>query len=115
MLDSNRETLREVLKADLYLDDRDESCWFAHVSKAFSGMHNEEMFKQRMLSASNLKISMQEFIVDLSYCQQKVWREADVLSRREMNRKAVKEKTMQTVETLPTSIKEKEIHWLKEP
>eukprot|EP00983_Pelagomonas_calceolata_P037525 1136365-Pelagomonas_calceolata.AAC.1 len=78
MLDSNSETLRRVLKANLHLADRDDSCWLAHVSKAFSGMRNEEGFKQKMLSA--LKIPTQDFIRDLRYGQQKVWREADALS-----------------------------------
>eukprot|EP00983_Pelagomonas_calceolata_P079752 1154840-Pelagomonas_calceolata.AAC.5 len=66
------ETLCQVLKLDLSLANRDESCWSAHVSAAFSGMHNENMFRQGMLSAS--KISMQE---------------VDALSPWEMSRKAV--------------------------
>eukprot|EP00983_Pelagomonas_calceolata_P110776 1159712-Pelagomonas_calceolata.AAC.5 len=40
-----------------------------------------------MLSAS--EIPMWDFIGDSSYRQQKVWREADALSPREVNRKAV--------------------------
>eukprot|EP00983_Pelagomonas_calceolata_P076803 1153578-Pelagomonas_calceolata.AAC.3 len=87
MPDSNSEALRQVLKADLRLARRDESCWSAHVSEALSGMHNNDMFKQRMLAAS--KVPVQDFIGDLRYRQQKVWREADAFSPREMNRKAV--------------------------
>ena len=34
MLDSNSETLRRVLKADLYLASFDSSCWSAQVSNA---------------------------------------------------------------------------------
>eukprot|EP00983_Pelagomonas_calceolata_P073905 1152321-Pelagomonas_calceolata.AAC.1 len=45
------------------------------------------MCKQKMLSAS--EIPMQDFLGDLRYRQQKVWREADALSPREVNRKAV--------------------------
>ena len=67
MLDSNSETLRRVLRADLHLATRDEACWSAHVSSAFSGMCSEDMYKQRMLSAS--KIPMQEFICDLRHRQ----------------------------------------------
>eukprot|EP00983_Pelagomonas_calceolata_P003445 112288-Pelagomonas_calceolata.AAC.1 len=81
MLVSNSETPRQVLKADLHLADRDESCWSAHVSKSYSGMHNEEVFKQKLLIAS--KIPMQEFLGDLRYRQHKFWREADALSPRE--------------------------------
>eukprot|EP00983_Pelagomonas_calceolata_P001020 35682-Pelagomonas_calceolata.AAC.1 len=87
MLVSISETLHQVLKADLHLADMDESCLSAHVSKSFSGVHSEEVFKKKMLSAS--KISMQEFSRDLGYRQQKVWREGDALSPREVNRKAV--------------------------
>eukprot|EP00983_Pelagomonas_calceolata_P023185 730141-Pelagomonas_calceolata.AAC.1 len=36
-----------------------------------------------------LSASMQDFLRDLKYRQQKVWREADALSPREVNRKAV--------------------------
>eukprot|EP00983_Pelagomonas_calceolata_P126918 1161350-Pelagomonas_calceolata.AAC.3 len=81
VLNSNSETLRQVLKADLHLADRNGSCWSAHVSKAFSGVRNVDVFQQKMLSA--YKITMQ----DLRYRQQKVWREADALSPREVNRK----------------------------
>eukprot|EP00983_Pelagomonas_calceolata_P010336 335670-Pelagomonas_calceolata.AAC.1 len=87
MLNLNSETLRQVLKADLYLANRHEFWWSAHVSTAYSGMRYEDMFKQKMLSAS--KIPMQDFIGDLRYRQQKVWKEADALSPREMNRKVV--------------------------
>eukprot|EP00983_Pelagomonas_calceolata_P000182 5753-Pelagomonas_calceolata.AAC.2 len=60
MLDPNTETLRQVLKAEN---------------------------ANAVLSAS--KIPMQDFIGDLRYRQQKVWRDADALSPREVNRKAV--------------------------
>eukprot|EP00983_Pelagomonas_calceolata_P008439 276091-Pelagomonas_calceolata.AAC.1 len=85
MLVSKGETLRQVLKAGLHLADVDESCWSAHVSKSLSGMRNEEVFKQKMLSAS--KIPMQDVLGDLRYRQYKVWREAYALSPQEVNRK----------------------------
>eukprot|EP00983_Pelagomonas_calceolata_P062036 1147111-Pelagomonas_calceolata.AAC.5 len=47
--------------------------------KSFSGMRNEEVFKQKLLSAS--KIPRQNFLGDVRYRQQKVWREADALRR----------------------------------
>eukprot|EP00983_Pelagomonas_calceolata_P011629 375075-Pelagomonas_calceolata.AAC.1 len=65
----------------------EKSCWSAHVSKSFSGMRDEEVFRQGLLSAS--KIPMQDFLGDLRYRQKKVWREADALSPREVDRKAV--------------------------
>eukprot|EP00967_Tisochrysis_lutea_P050805 scaffold62541_cov27-Tisochrysis_lutea.AAC.1 len=81
MLEANSETLRQMLKADLQLVDRNESCWSTHVSKAFSGIRNEDMFKQDMLSAP--KITTQDVLGGMRYRQQKVWREADALSPRE--------------------------------
>ena len=50
MLDSNSETLRRVLKADLHLASFDSSCWSAQVSNAFNGLQGSAMFKQKMLS-----------------------------------------------------------------
>ena len=40
MLDSNSETLRRVLKADLHLASFDSSCWSAKVSNAFNGLQS---------------------------------------------------------------------------
>eukprot|EP00983_Pelagomonas_calceolata_P003989 129843-Pelagomonas_calceolata.AAC.1 len=87
MLDANTETIRQVLKEDVHLADRGESCWSAHVPAAFNSMRNEEMFKQRMLSAS--KIPMQDFVGELRHRQQNVWREVQALSPREVSGKAV--------------------------
>jgi len=88
MLDSNNEVLRRVLRADLRLASFDSSCWSAEVSNAFGGMQNGDSFKQKMLRAE--KIPMQEFIGDLRYRQQKVWRGADVVfCPRAANKKAV--------------------------
>ena len=75
MLDSNSETLRRVLKADLHLASFDSSCWSAQVSNAFNGMQSSAMFKQKMLRAT--QVPMQEFICDLRFRHLKVWREAD--------------------------------------
>ena len=75
MLDSNSETLRRVLKADLYLASFHSSCWSAQVSNAFNGLQSSAMFKQKMLRAT--QVPMQEFICDLRFRHLKVWREAD--------------------------------------
>eukprot|EP00983_Pelagomonas_calceolata_P032857 1028985-Pelagomonas_calceolata.AAC.1 len=80
-LESNSETLCQALKADLHLADRNESCWSAHASKAFRGMNNVDMLKQRMLGAS--KNPMQDFIRDLGYRQHNNWMEADALCLQE--------------------------------
>eukprot|EP00983_Pelagomonas_calceolata_P050842 1142160-Pelagomonas_calceolata.AAC.1 len=47
MLDSNSETFLRVLRAVLHLADREESCWSAHVSTAFSGMRSRICLSRR--------------------------------------------------------------------
>ena len=74
MLDSDSETLRRVLKADLHLASFDSSCWSAQVSNAFNGLQSSAMFKQKMLRAK--QVPMQEFICDLRLRHLKVRREA---------------------------------------
>jgi len=75
MLDSNSETLRRVLKADLHLASFDSSCWSAQVSNAFNGLQSSAIFKQKMLRAT--QVPMQEFICDLHFRHLKVWRKVD--------------------------------------
>ena len=65
MLDSNSETLRRVLKADLYLASFDSSCCSAQVSNASNGLQGSAMFEQKMLRAT--QVPMQEFICDLRF------------------------------------------------
>jgi len=87
MLDFNSESLRRVLKADLHLASFDSSCWSAQVSNAFNGLQSSAMFKQKMLRAT--QVPMHEFICDLRFRHLKVWREADFLCPRAINKKAV--------------------------
>jgi len=88
MLDSNSETLRCVLKADLYLASFDGSCWFAQVSNAFNGLQGSAMFKQKMLRAT--QVPMQEFVIcNLRFRHLKVWREANFSCPHAVNKKAV--------------------------
>jgi hypothetical protein len=54
MLDSNSETLRRVLNADLHLASFDSSCWSAQVSNAFNGLQSSVMFKQKKLRATQV-------------------------------------------------------------
>ena len=95
MLDSNSETLRRVLKADLHFASFHSSCWSAQVSNAFNGLQGSAMFKQKMLRAT--QVPMQEFICDLRFRRLKVWGEADFSCPRAVNKKAVVRKNL-TVE-----------------
>ena len=55
MLNSNSETLRRVLKADLHLASFDSSRWSVQVSNAFNGLlQGSAMFKQKMLRATQV-------------------------------------------------------------
>jgi len=47
MLDSNSETLRRVLKADLHLASFDSSCWSAQVSNASNGLQSSAVFNRK--------------------------------------------------------------------
>jgi len=87
MLDSNSETLRRVLKADLHFASFDSSRWSAQVSNAFNGLQSSAMFKQKMLRAT--QVPMQEFICELRFRHLKVWREADFSCPHAVNKKAV--------------------------
>jgi len=87
MLESNSETLRKALKADIYLSSSDVSCWSAQVSQSFRGLRGADVFQQSMKRAA--KIPMQAFVSDLRYRQQAVWREAAGKSPREVNKKVV--------------------------
>ena len=87
MRDSNSETLRRVLKANLHLASFDSSCWSAQVSDAFNGLQGSAMFKKEMLRAT--QVPMQEFICDLRFKHLKVRREANSSCPRAVNKKEV--------------------------
>ena len=86
MLDSNSETRRRVLKADLHLASFDSSCWSAQVLNTFNGLQSSAIFKQKMLRAT--QVPMQEFICDLRFRHLKVWREANFSCPCAVNKKA---------------------------
>ena len=46
MLNSNSETLRRVMKADLHLASFDSSCWSAQVLIAFNGLQSSAMLTE---------------------------------------------------------------------
>ncbi len=65
----------------------DKSYRSAQVHEAFGSLHGVDVYRQSMIRAS--KITMQEFLGDLSYRQQRVWRNASDLDARVVNRTVV--------------------------
>ena len=87
MLDSNSETLRRVLKADLHLASFNSSCWSAQVSNVFNRLQGSAIVKQKMLRAN--QVPMQGFICNFRFRYLKVRREANYSCPRAVNKKAV--------------------------
>ena len=77
MVDSNSNTLRDVMKADISLGNSGASnCWTRQMKDAFGDLQNgtvyrSDLFQCRKLNISNLRI-------DLRFRHQAVWREAHV-------------------------------------
>jgi len=76
MVDSNSNTLRDVMKADISLGYSGASnCWTRQMKNAFGDLQNgtvvygSDLFQCRKLNISNLRI-------DLRFRHQAVWREA---------------------------------------
>ena len=75
MVDSNSNTLRDVMKADISLGNSGASnCWTRQMKDAFGDLQNgtvyrSDLFQCRKLNISNLRI-------DLRFRHQAVWREA---------------------------------------
>ena len=72
MLTCNSNTVRKVVKADCALRTRDTSCWTAQLLEALQGLRNGEAYAQAVVEGR--PIPMQEFIADLRFRQQTVWR-----------------------------------------
>ena len=72
MLCSNSDTVRKVLKGDCALRTRDNGCWTAQLIKAFEGLRNGEVFKLAVLEGR--PVPLNEFVADLRFRHQEVWR-----------------------------------------
>jgi hypothetical protein len=47
MLNTNSDTLRRVVQADLNLQPRSSACWTAHLLSAFQGLRGRELYVVR--------------------------------------------------------------------
>eukprot|EP00983_Pelagomonas_calceolata_P039491 1137209-Pelagomonas_calceolata.AAC.2 len=72
LLNSNSETLRRVLKADVHLHSRAPSCWTAEVLDGFQGLRRCESFVTAMKQGT--PISLQDFTDDLRHRLRGAWR-----------------------------------------
>ena len=72
MLCSNSDTVRKVLKGDCALRSRDNSCWTAQLIKAFQGLRNGEAYERAIIEGR--QVPMNEFVADLRFRHQEVWR-----------------------------------------
>jgi hypothetical protein len=76
MVDSNSNTLRDVMKADIFLGNSGASnCWTRQMKDAFGDLQNGNVYRSdllqcRKLNISNLRIDL------LKFRHQAVWREA---------------------------------------
>ena len=75
MVDSNSNTLRDVMKADISLGNSGASnCWTRQMKDAFGDLQNGTVYRSALLQCRKLNIS--NLRIDLRFRHQAVWREA---------------------------------------
>ena len=75
MVDSNSNTLRGFMNADIFLGNSDASnCWTRQMKDAFSDLQNGTVYRSDLLQCRKLKFS--NLRIDLRFRHQAVWREA---------------------------------------
>jgi len=75
MVDSNSNTLRDIMKADISLGNSGAStCWTRQMKDAFGDLQNGTVYRSDLLQCRKLNIS--NLRKDLRFRHQAVWREA---------------------------------------
>ena len=75
MVDSNSNTLRDVMKADISLGNSGASnCWTRQMKDALGDLQNGTVYRSDLLQCRKLNIS--NLCIDLRFRHQAVWREA---------------------------------------
>jgi hypothetical protein len=90
MVDSNSNTLRDVMKADISLGNSGASnCWTRQMKDAFGDLQNGTVYRSALLQCRKLNIS--NLRIDLRFRHQAVWREAHgkILARQLLSFKKV--------------------------
>ena len=72
MLSCNNNAVCKVVKADCALHARDTSCWTAQLLEALQGLRNGVAYAQAVIEGR--PIPMQEFVTDLRFGHQAVWK-----------------------------------------
>jgi len=74
MLNTNGDTLRRVVQADLNLQPRSSACWTAQLLSAFQGLCGRELYVQAVQTGR--AIPMQNITADLKHRMRGVWIDA---------------------------------------
>ena len=85
MLNTNSDTLRRVVQADLNLQPRSSACWTAQLLSAFQGLRGCEFYVRAVQTGH--AITMQEFTADLKHRMRGVWRDAELVDPNMHNNK----------------------------
>ena len=81
MIMNDNPLVKNVLRADIQLSERYDRCWTAHVRAAFVGLPNCSLYEHAVRDFA--PIQLKDFIPDLRYRQQNVWRVAESANPRE--------------------------------
>ena len=85
MLNTNSDTLRRLVQADLNLQPRSSACWTAQLLSTFQGLRGCELYVRAVRTGH--AITMQEFTADLKHTMRGVWRDADLVDPNTHNNK----------------------------
>jgi len=85
MLNTNSDTLRRVVQADLNLQLRSSACWTAQLLIALQGLRGWEFYVRAVQTGR--AIPMQEFTADLKHRMRGVWRDAELVDPNTHNNK----------------------------
>jgi len=85
MLNTNSDTLRRVVQADLNLQPRSSACWTAQLLSAFQGLRGCESYVRAVQTGH--AFTMQEFTADLKHRMRGVWRDAELVDPNTHNKK----------------------------
>ena len=77
MLNTNSDTLRRVVQADLNLQPRSSVCWTTQLLSAFQGLRGCELYVRAVQTGR--AITMQEFTANLKHRMRGVWRDAELV------------------------------------
>ena len=85
MLNTNSDTLRRVVQADLNLQPRSSACWTAQLLGAFQGLRGCELYVRAVQTGRAIPI--QEFTAGKKHSMRCVWRDAELVDPNTHNNK----------------------------